>query len=120
MSGMRRLGGEMRGGERKGGVVKWERIGDLCEGEGNSIVWTCVRTSSTVRRGTDIHGDRDFIFSCLSYNQCHSPIIFIHSVACWVKLNLHHCGGRKSDMMPKVLYNVKCESPESCSNCHDC
>ena len=71
-----------------------ERIEDLCEGERNSIVLTCVHTSSTGGRGTDIHGDRDFIFSCLSYNQCHSPIIFIHSVACWVKLNLHHCGGR--------------------------
>ena len=33
MSGMRRLGVEIRGGERKGGVVKWERKGDLCEGE---------------------------------------------------------------------------------------
>ena len=30
---MRRLGGEMRGAERKGGVVKWERKGDLCEVE---------------------------------------------------------------------------------------
>ena len=41
MSGMKRLGGEMGGRERKGGVVKWERIGDLCEGEG-IIVWTCA------------------------------------------------------------------------------
>ena len=89
MSGMRRLGGEMRGEQRKGGVVKWERIEDLCEGEG-IIVSTYVHTSSTARRGTDIHGDGDFIFSCLSYNQCHSPMVFIHSVACWVKLNLHH------------------------------
>ena len=78
-------------------MVNRERIGDLCEGEGNSIVWTCAHTSSTARRGTDIHGDRDLIFSRLSHNQCHSPIVFIDSVACWVKPNLHHCGGRKSD-----------------------
>ena len=88
--------------------MKWERTGDLCEGERNSIVWTCVHTSSTVSGGTDIHGDRDFTFSNLSHNQYHGPIIFIHSVACWVKLNLHHCGGRKSDMMRKALKN--CES----------
>ena len=104
MSGMRRLGGEMRGGERKGGVVKWERIGDLCEGEETQL-YGHVHTSSTASGGTDIHGDRDFTLSCLSHNQCHSPIIFIHSVACWVKLNLHHCGGRKSDMMLKLSYN---------------
>ena len=103
MSGMRRVGGERE--RKKGGVVKWERKGDLCEGEGNSIVWTCVHTSSTASGDTDIHGDRDFTLSCLSYNQCHSPIVFIHSVACWVKLNLHHCGGRKSDMMLKLSYN---------------
>ena len=99
------MGGEVRG---KGGVVKLERIRDLCEGEGNSIAWTCVHTSSTAIRGTDIHGDWDFTLSCLSHNQCRSPIVFIDSVACWVKLNLHHCGGRKSDMMLKALYN--CES----------
>ena len=87
----------MGGRETKGGVVKWERIGDLCEGEGNSIVWTCVHTSSTASGGTDIHGDRDLIFSRLSHNQCHSPIVFIDSAACWVKINLYHCGGRKSD-----------------------
>ena len=113
------MGGERE--KKKGGVVKWDRIGDLCEGEGNSIVWTCLHTSSTASGGSDIHGDRDFTLSCLLHNQYHSPIVFIHSVACWVKLNLHHCGGRKSDRVLKVLYNVKCESPESCSNnCHDC
>ena len=32
MSGMRE-GDEMGRRKRKGGVVKWERIGDLCEGE---------------------------------------------------------------------------------------
>ena len=97
----------MGGRERKGGVVKWERIGGLCEGEG-IIVWTCVHTSSTARRDTDIHGDKDFIFSCLSHNQYHSPIVFIDSVVCRDKLNFHHCGGRKSDMMLK----------ETHSNCH--
>ena len=103
----------MGGRERKGGVVKWERIGDLCEGEGNSIVWTCVHTSSTARGSADIHGDGDFIFSCLLHKQYQGPIVFIHSVVCWVKLNLHHCVGRKSDMMLKALYNC-----ETHSNCH--
>ena len=84
------------GRERK--KRKCGEIGDLCEGEGNSIVWTCMHTSSTASRGTDIHSDGDFTLSCLLYNQYHSPIVFIHSVACWVKPNLHHCGGRKSDI----------------------
>ena len=53
----------MGGRERKGGEVKWERIGDLCEGEG-IIVGTCVHTSSTASEGTDIHSDGNFIFSC--------------------------------------------------------
>ena len=93
--------------ERKGGEVKLERIGDLCEGKG-IIVWTCVHTSSTGSGGIDIHGDWDYILSYLLHNQYHSPIVFIDSVACWVKPNLHHCGGRKSVMMLKALYN--CES----------
>ena len=94
----------MGGRKRKLGEVKRERIGNLCEGEGNSIVWTCVHTSSTGSGGTDIHGDRDFIFSCLLHNQCHSPIVFIHSVACWVKPNLYHCGGKKTQ---RALNNCK-------------
>ena len=96
----------MGGRERKGGVVKWERIGDLCEGKG-IIVLTYVHTSNSANGGTDIHGDGDFIFSCLLHNQCHSSIVFIDSVAYWVKLNLHHCVGRKSDMTLKALYNCE-------------
>ena len=65
---------------------------------------TQVHTSSTASGGTDIHGDGNFIFSCLLHKQYHSPIVFIHSVACWVKLNLHHCGGKKTQ---RALYNCK-------------
>ena len=67
------------------------------------LLFRHVHTSSTARRGTDIHGDGDFIFSCLLHNQYHSPMVFIDSVACWVKPNVHHCGGRKSDMMLNAL-----------------
>ena len=65
---------------------------------------TKLHTSSTASGGTDIHIDRDCIFSCLLHKQYQGPIVFIHSVVCWVKLNLHHCRGKKSDMM---LYNCE-------------
>ena len=65
---------------------------------------TQVHTSSTASGGTNIHGDRDCIFSCLLHKQYQGLIVFIHSVVCWVKLNLHHCRGKKSDMM---LYNFE-------------
>ena len=92
-------------GEKEKEVWRNGREKEIYVKEKETQLYGRVHTSSTGSGSSDIHGDRDLIFSRLSYNQCHSPIIFIHSVACWVKLNLHHCGGRKSDMMLKALYN---------------
>ena len=64
---------------------------------------TQVHTSSTASGATDIYGDGDCIFSCLLHEQYQGLIVFIHSVACWIKLNLHHCGGKKSDIICEAL-----------------